>query len=677
MREFRRHLFCALLFVAGMGAAASLAQSLRPGWGSTPYHSGGQTGVTFRVWAPNATSVTVPGEFNFWSTTANPLFSEGASGVWSVDVPGALPGQEYKYFINGSIWKRDPRNRKEVSSGGNSIIYDPTAFNWTGDNPVAMPLEDLAIYEMHVGTFYDSTPANSIPGQFIDTINRLDYVKNLGFSAIELMPVAEFPTDSSWGYNLSDPYAIENIGYGGPDGFKALVKACHARGLALLLDVVHNHYGPSDMDLWEFDGWTGGGTGGGIYFYQDSGFCCTPYGSRPNYSRLPVRDYIRDNFKMFLDEYHVDGFRWDTPGLMFNATGGTINDAKTLIQEINDMIRTNYTGKIDIAEDVFGMGFDSTWDLGLPSALTGVLAQSSDANRDMNVVASQISGSNNGLKRVVFLESHDVVGDLNNGKRLPTAIDSATPNSYWARKRSTLGAAITFTSPGVPMIFQGQEMLENQQFSSSRPVDWSKTNSYANIVRLYRDLVRLRRNLDGVSLGLKGDQYNVFTIDNVNKLVAYRRWKSSSPTQDVIVVANFANATRTNYSLTFPRSGTWYVHFNGDSTNYGSDYGNTGSISVNASGGPPVAGITIGPYSAWILSQTPPVPPLTIGQSNGNVTVTWTTPPTGWVLDTAPALGNPLQWIQVPVEQYQTNGTTVSITVQPQAGSAFYRLRKQ
>ncbi len=654
------------------------AQSARPGWGSTPYHDGLGTGVTFRVWAPNATSVYVPGQFNGWSTSANPLVSEGASGVWSADISGAVPSQEYKYLINGSIWKRDPRNRKCVSSGGNSIIYDPAAFDWSGDNFVTPAQEDLVIYELHIGTFNDPTPSNSVPAQFTDAIAKLDYLKGLGVNAVEAMPIAEFPGNNSWGYNPSEPYAVENLGYGGPDKFKTFVKACHARGISVLLDVVHNHYGPSDLDLWNFDGWTGGGSQGGIYFYQASGICCTPYGSRPNYSRQPVRDYIKDNFTMWLDECHVDGFRWDTPGLMFNASGyGTVAEAITLIQEITSMIHNNYPGKIDIAEDVSGLGFDSTWDLGFPGAMRNQLAQTSDASRDMSTVASQVSGSGTGLKRVVFLESHDVVGDLNGGIRLPTAIDGTTPDSYWARKRSTLGAALTFTAPGVPMIFQGQEMLENHPFGSSLPVDWSKTNTYGNIVRLYGDLIRLRRNLDGFTPGLKGEQCSVFAVDNVNKLLAYRRWKTGAESQDVVVVANLANATRSNYPLTFPRSGNWYVYFNSDSTNYGSDYGNVGATLVTASGNPATAGITIAPYSALILSQIPPIPPLSIAQSNGVATVSWSSFPCGWVLDASPTLsGNPTPWTQVPAGQYQTDSTSIFINAAPSVGNTYYRLHK-
>ena len=144
--------------------ATAPAQSTRPGWGSTPYHDVSGTGVTFRVWAPNATGVWVPGTFNSWSTTAAPLAQELTNGVWngvwSADVTSAAPGGQYKYYITysgGSVWKHDPRSRWVTSagsaSGANDIIYDPTVFNWNGDNFAAPALNDLFIYELHMGTF--------------------------------------------------------------------------------------------------------------------------------------------------------------------------------------------------------------------------------------------------------------------------------------------------------------------------------------------------------------------------------------------------------------------------------------------------------------------------------------------------------------------------------------------
>jgi 1,4-alpha-glucan branching enzyme len=312
-----------------------------------------------------------------------------------------------------------------------------------------------------------------------------------------------------------------------------------------------------------------------------------------------------------------------------------------------------------------------------------VLTQSQDVNRYMPTVANAIQynvryGGTAGLGRVAFLESHDVVGDLNGGERLVTAIDTNTPNSYWARKRSTLGAVVTFTAPGMPMLFQGQEMLENQQFSSTRQVDWSKTITYSNIVLLYHDLISARRDLKGYTGGLEGDQCSMLQVDNTSKLVAFQRSKSADPRQNAVVIANFGNTNYPNYTLNFPSAGTWYVHFNSDSTNYGSDYGNTGSYVVTAAGNPVQATVAIGPYSALILSQTPDAPPqLTITPTSGAVNVSWPNTYSEWVLDTTTNLnGNPAPWSQVPAGQYVTGAAAISVSVTPSSDSLFFRLRK-
>jgi 1,4-alpha-glucan branching enzyme len=684
---------CVLMMTALALANTGWAQSSRPGWGSTPYHDGLGTGVTFRVWAPNATTVNVPGTFNNWNTRAAPLAKEMSNsvwtGVWSADVASATNGSQYKYYMtNGTgIWKQDPRARlvQYSGSGGNSIVYDPTLFNWAGDNFTNPPQSDLFIYELHIGTF----PSSSVPSRFVAATDKLDYLKNLGINAVEVMPIWEFPGDDSWGYNPAQIFAVENIGYGGMDGFKTFVKACHARGIAVLLDVVHNHYGPGDLEMWNFDGYAGVNSigGGGIYFYESyTPLQITPYAdTRPNFSSNQVCSFIQDNFTLWLNECHVDGFRWDTPNLMMHDNNNVyIPAAGSLIQAINDGIHTNYTGKISISEDVYeSKGFDSAWDTSFPYTITPVLTQSQDVNRYMPTVANAIQynvryGGTAGLGRVAFLESHDVVGDLNGGERLVTAIDTNTPNSYWARKRSTLGAVVTFTAPGMPMLFQGQEMLENQQFSSTRQVDWSKTITYSNIVLLYHDLISARRDLKGYTGGLEGDQCSMLQVDNTSKLVAFQRSKSADPRQNAVVIANFGNTNYPNYTLNFPSAGTWYVHFNSDSTNYGSDYGNTGSYVVTAAGNPVQATVAIGPYSALILSQTPDAPPqLTITPTSGAVNVSWPNTYPEWVLDTTTNLnGNPAPWSQVPAGQYVTGAAAISVSVTPSSDSSFFRLRK-
>lgn len=595
--------------------------------GSIPYADALGTGVTFRVWAPNVTNVAVPGSFNGWVTTANLLVQEGSSGIWSGDIPAARAGDQYKYFLNKSIWKRDPRSRKVEHSAGNSIIYDPNAFNWAGDTRQAVNQSELVIYEMHVGAFYDPTPGSGGMGKFNDAIQKLDQLATLGINAVELMPLAEFPGDNSWGYNPTDPYAVENVGYGGPDGLKSFVKAAHARGIRVLLDEVHNHYGPDQLDLWGFDN----ATTPGIYFYSAAGICCTTWGQRPNYASEGVRSYIIDNFKMWMDEYHIDGFRWDSVGGMRYYDPGHVNipAADSLIQYINNTeIRANRPGAISIAEDeAFGQGFHGEWDRGFGDLLIGQVVAANDADRSMITLWNAMNG--NDFFRVAYCESHDLTGALNGpgNQRLPTRIQPATPTGYYARKRSMLAAAVLLTMPATPMLFMGQEMLETAQFSDTTPLDWTHATTYSGIVNFYRDLIHLRRNLDGVSLGLTGPNVTSHVVrdDNPWKLLAFHRWGAGADDQ-VMVIMNFtANNIPSYFINDWPADGNWYVNLNSDSTNYSSDFGDHGSAVVTVSGGS--GQVAIGPYSVLVLSRQA-LPGSVLKFTNiqvvgGNVTLQW------------------------------------------------------
>ena len=576
-------------------ATGAFAQSSRPGWGATPYAGG----VTFRVWAPHATNLTVAGEFNGWSATSRPLALESAtSGVWSADVSGAVTGQNYKFLVNTpTTYKTDPRSRRiNAADNNNSVITAPSNFNWQGNAYSLTNARDLVLYEAHAGTF------NGPPGTFSTFTGRLDHLRDLGVSGIELMPVNEFPSSTSWGYNPGYPFAVE-YNYGAPDALKQLVLQCHQGGLAVLLDVVHNHW-DADSSLWRFDGWDPDGVHGGQYFYNTDPYATTPWGPRPDYSNAQVCAAIFDTFRMWKNEYRMDGFRWDAPyHILYTTNGVYIPEGLALITNALAMMAAEYPGTWNIAEDVKELsGFNAYWDFTFLWEVRSVLTQGSDGDRDMPTIARNVAGT---FQRVIFTDSHDSAGDLNGGVRLPTAIHSGDPAGYYARKRSTLGAALVLTAPGTPMILQGQEMLETNQFSDTRGVDWTRTNSFAGIVRLYRDLIRLRRNLDGVSEGLLGDSCSTYHVDNSSKLVAYSRWDSAATDRYTVVAANFANATRSGYPINFPAAGTWYVHFNSDSTNYAADYGNAGSVEVVAAGTPPWGTITIAPYSVLILSQVP------------------------------------------------------------------------
>jgi len=619
----------AVILVHFTGTA--IAQSVRPGWGATPYAGVGGTGVTFRTWAPNASSVAVAGSFNGWNTGSLPLTSEGG-GVWSRDVPAASAGQPYKFVINGNLWRRDPYSKEIEGSGTrNSIIHNASSFGWGTNTFVMRPPNELVIYEMHIGAFYDPVPLDGQPGKFTNATQKLDHLVDLGINAIELMPISEFPTATSWGYNLSYPFAIEST-YGTPDQLKAFVKACHERGIAVLMDVVHNHWGDdsNDWSLWQYDGWSTGGYGG-IYFYSEPNLCCTWWGPRPDYSRQEVRDYILNNFRMWTQDYRIDGFRWDAPQFMLftdNTQAIPVPDASNAINYVIATLSNEFANTFHIAEDIKGVvGFNSHWDMSYQGTMQGIMSAGEDNDRNMSVLAGAINGD---AQRIIYTESHDTTGDLNTwAVRFPKAVNGSDAEGYYARKRTQLASLFTLTAPGTPMIWMGQEMLETNLFSDARSLDWSRTNTFSYFTQFYRDLIHLRRNIEGRSGGLAGSGTGLVFLDQSLKTIGYRRYDPAQPDQDVVVIANLRNGVRENYTVPLPSAGTWYIHLNTDAITYGPDYDNVGTVSsVIAAGTPPTATINLGRYSALVLSRIPSVglrvndleiDDATFGNANGRV----------------------------------------------------------
>jgi 1,4-alpha-glucan branching enzyme len=591
--------------------------------GATPFDSG----VTFRVWAPFATAMHVAGTFNEWSTAAHALESEGG-GYWSCDVAGAQTGDEYKFVVTSPyapqpLWKNDPYARALTQSNGNSVIAD------TSDPPAdpsytTPPWNELVIYEVHVGSFRFDPDHPGGRGTFTSLISKLDYLRELGVNAIEIMAAGEFAFDHSWGYNQSYMFAIEHL-YGGPNGFRTLVAEAHRRGIAVIFDVVYNHIGPSDCDLWQFDGWNEGGNGG-IYFYND-GRRHTDWGdNRPDYGRGEVRQYLRDNAMRWLEQRACDGLRWDATGWIRNVDGrnddpaGDIPDGWSLMQWINGEIHRRQPWKVSIAEDMQqnewltrsanrgGAGFTAQWDAGFVHPVRRALIEIDDHARDMDAVARAIAlrYNDDAFERVIYTESHDE--DANGHQRVPEEISPAHADSYYAQKRSTLGAALVFTAPGIPMIFQGQEFLQYGYFDDARELDWSLMDRHAGIVSLYRDLIRLRRNWNDNTRGLRGQGLHVHHVNRADKVIAFHRWDAGGAGDDVVVILNFADRGYPSYTIGFPRGGLWRVRLNSDWNGYSQDFHDTASNDVwtdasardemNFSGT-----VGLGPYAAVILSQ--------------------------------------------------------------------------
>lgn len=586
---------------------------------------GAMLALIFRVWAPHAQKVYLTGTFNNWSEDLTPLIKE-ANGYWAIAVPEAKVGDEYRYLIHcekGCLSRIDPYARKITGSNGNAVVYDPKSFTW-GDSEFNMPAgNELVIYEMHIGTF--NAKEEGRPGTFISAIEKLPYLQKLGINAIEVLPIAEFSGDFSWGYNPSSPFAVSSI-YGGPDAFKQFVKAAHDCGIAVIVDVVYNHLGPEVLDLWQFDGWSENDKGG-IYFYNDRR-SHTPWGeTRPDYGRGEVRQYIYDNVVMWFEEYHVDGLRWDAVPYIKNIDGkdednspDDLTDGWTLMQWINEQIKQQFPNKISIAEGMQnnawvtkyvadnGAGFNAQWDSEFVNPIRRAIIAPDDASRDLAAISRAIEYRYDldVFRRVIFTESHDEVA---NGKlRVPEEIWPGKVSSWFSKKRSTLGGALVLTSPGIPMIFEGQEFLEDCWFEGKVPIDWSRAQDESGILRMYRDLIALRRNLSGTTQGLCGQNTHIYHSDNENKIIAFHRFDKQGPNDSVIVVVNMMNKNCDDYVIGFARAGLWKTRFNSDSYNYGANFANHPTPDVNTYeeeiDGLPCSGkISIGPYTTVIFSQ--------------------------------------------------------------------------
>ena len=584
-------------------------------------------GVSFRVWAPRARNVAVIGDFCGWRTQRKtPLARDHRdSGTWSGVVAGAGVGSQYRFLVRYGgpyLWRIDPFARQVTGAAGNAVVFDPRQLDW-GTTEFRMPAwEDLVVYELHIPTFGAGAHG---PGTFWSAIGRLDHLAWLGITAVEVMPPFEFAGSVSWGYNPSHLFAIESS-YGGPLAFAAFVRAAHERGIAVILDVVHNHLGPGDLDLWRFDGWHRRGYGGS-FFYNDRR-AETPWGAtRPNYQRKEVRNYLRDSALMWLEDFRVDGLRFDGTNYI-RSRWGDVRDPGQRIRGGHDYLaaltadlRSRQPWKLLIAEDMQsdpavtresadgGLGFHAQWAAGFVHPVRAALEAARDEDRDIQAVAAALADEGRTpYERVIFTESHDEVA---NGKaRLPETISPGAADSWPARARAALGLALVLTAPGIPMLFQGQDFLEDGWFDDRRPLDWDKQHRHAGFLHLVRQLIALRRNLTGVTRGLRDRHTAIIRADDARPVLAYHRWSHGGPGDDVVVVVNLSAQPLVDYRLGLPRPGEWRLRCNTAAPVFGigperPHAGDLVTTPDECDGHPQSAQLTIGPYAALVYSQDP------------------------------------------------------------------------
>ncbi len=572
------------------------------------------TSGEFRVWAPFAVGVSIAGTFTPNGELA--LASEH-DGYWSITISGVEPGHVYKYLIDTGhsiVEKNDPRARAITSSDkGLSVIVDDS-FDWQDDAFVPPPVEEQIIYELHIGTF--NRPDAATPGTFDTAIEKLDYLQSLGINMIELMPVTSMAYSNGWGYAPNYIYSVEAM-MGGRYGLMSFVREAHQRGIGVILDVVYNHFS-TQTDLWQFDGWSEHDRGG-IYFYNDERGD-TPWGGRPDYGRPEVRQFILDNITMWLTDYHLDGLRIDSTIYMRNTEGHDndpahdIPDAWYLMQDIVTLAHKINPRAVIIAEDCAnspfitkprsdnGCGFDAQWELGFPHAIRDALGISTHGQKTLAGIRYALEKSFNGnaFEKVIFSDSHDTAA--NGSVRLNESIAPRDPASLVARQTLLLANALALTAPGIPMLLQGSEFLQNGAFNDWEALDWDNIERYTGIVTAHQHLIDLRTNTHRNTGGLIGQHTSVFHQDDHNNVIAFHRWDKGGSGDDVLVIANCSGQLFEQYQLTLPLAGSWVVRFNSSWRGYSNDFKEI-PLDIITTNDQAIATLSLPPYAVLIVSQ--------------------------------------------------------------------------
>ncbi len=568
------------------------------------------SGVLFRLWAPHASAASVVGDFG----SEKVAMTGESDGTFGVHVAAAKVGSQYHFEIttpSGALARTDPYCRER--KGTECVVVDPGRYVWKDGSFVAPTRAASVVYELHVGSFAAGQSGGA--GTFASARGRLAELAELGVNVVELMPAQEFGGTTGWGYN-PHLYLAPNESYGTADELRAFVDEAHTRGIAVWLDTVVNHAdGSKRAPLNCFEA-ACSGKSAGLYFFPEGSYALTPWGPRPNYAEPQVAAMLISAVDTWMDEFHGDGFRWDSVSNVRAVDGvGTTPLGKELLVTANDHIHAR--GGLSVAEDLKGyqpltassssggFGFDAQWD-GLGYTVMNVLAPADDAGRDLGAIAWDLRGSYNGdsFARVFYTENHDIVG--NGGSRVPSRVDAGNPTSWTARKRSMLASVLLLTAPGVPMLFQGQESLATGTFSSSPAPLGAPTASGLQVRAFYKDMVRLRRNLDGASAGLLEASVDVFHQNDSAKVLAYRRYGSSQ--EDVIVIVNLRNKAYTAYDVGVADAGPWRVRLNTDSATYGDDFakGQTGALTAvkaEKDGKPYALPLQLGAYGAMVLTH--------------------------------------------------------------------------
>lgn len=576
-------------------------------------------GATFRVWAPRAKKIYVIGEFNNW-TPSDPylLQHDPANGHWTGFLGDMEDGTLYKFWIEGegtSGPKRDPYARDLEHNKWPKpacIIRAANTYPWQDWTWRTPQFRDLMIYEFHVGTFAGPNREHRV-AKFLDVVDKIPYLVDLGVNAIEAMPIDEYSTPRSEGYNGSDVFSpemdYEVIDEGELDAYlfrvnqllvakgkapltkevlgisinqlKTMVEICHLYGIAVIFDVVYNHAssdlrGPEQSEsIYFFDRQAGVDPRNSLYF-SEKDWC----GPMFDFEKPEVRQFLIDNARFFTEEYHLDGFRYDEVTKIDQLNPG---NGWLFCQDLNGTLNWVDPSAINIAEywgptpwvvkprSVAGAGFHAEWHNGLRISIRNVLIEAvggRDAQVHWQPVVDQLRAPDfpEAWQAVQSLEDHDVVS-AGNQQRIAALTGGGRDKSrtWFATSRARVANGLLLTAAGIPMLFMGQEFYEDKQWSDDPHgtlINWeglSADRTMQDFHRFMRELIALRRKQPA----LRSEGIATINMDDFNRVLAFQRWIPGVG-RDVVVVASFNESTQYGYRIPFPTSGYWFEVFNSD-----------------------------------------------------------------------------------------------------------------
>ncbi len=560
----------------------------------------GQEGSWFTVWAPNASSVNVIGEFNGWEENASPLVKIAEMGIWELFVPGAKVGDMYKYLITTKdgrkLYKADPyANWAEKRPGTASRIAD-ISYHWSDSawmkarektDPKTMP---LSIYEVHPGSWMKHPYTDENPEGFYNyrefAKRIVEYVHDMGYTHVELMGIAEHPLDASWGYQVTGYYAPTSR-YGSPQDLKYLIDYLHKNKIGVILDWVPAHFPKDAQGLAEFDGEA-------VYEHADPRQGEHPdWGTKIfNYGRPEVKNFLLANALYWIEEYHVDGLRVDAVASMLyldygrrdgewvaNEFGGNQNiEAIEFFKHLNSLVLGRNPGAMMIAEESTawpkvtgdveddGLGFTYKWNMGWMHDFLEYMKLDPyfrKNNHNKMTFAMTYAFSEN----YILVLSHDEVVHLKCSmiNKMPGLEEDKFLNLM-------AGYSFMFGHPGKKLLFMGQDIGQYREWSEEREVDWFLLEDKKNehLQAYVRDLLFLYKESPALSandVGYDGFQW-VNPNDADRSIFSFIRW-SPEGKNNLLFVINFTPVARPDYMCGVPKTGTYQLILDNRCEKYG------------------------------------------------------------------------------------------------------------